>query len=199
MAQPASGGFSFADFLLGLPQQAAVQAGLAKSYLRANVMDLYANDDWRILPNLTLNYGLSYEYFAPYTEKDDRLVNLDHSADFKQVSRFSRPERTVQWSVSAIAGQSRSHDVCPAFGFAYRPKGAWFKETVIRGGYGINYNTQQSRLHGSLPSSRLFPYPDQRCGRSGLRRVSTGQCLQLLDGRRAEQLQREPELSSWSG
>ena len=122
----------------------AIQAGLAKAYLRANVMDLYANDDWRILPNLTLNFGLRYEYFAPYTEKDGHLVNLDHSADFQQVS-------------PVIAGQSGPYSgafpqslvnpdrtmFAPRLGAAYRPKGAWFKETVIRGGYGVNYNTTQ--------------------------------------------------------
>jgi len=139
-----NGGFSFADYLLGLPQQSAIQAGLAKAYLRANVMDLYANDDWRILPNLTLNYGLRYEYFAPYTEKDGHLVNLDHTADFQQVS-------------PVIAGQSGPYSgefpqslvnpdrtmFAPRLGMAYRPKGAWLKETVIRAGYGINYNTSQ--------------------------------------------------------
>jgi len=40
-----------------------------KSYLRDNVMDVYAQDDWRAKPNLTLTYGLRYEFFAPYTEK----------------------------------------------------------------------------------------------------------------------------------
>ncbi|HEY2039877.1 MAG TPA: TonB-dependent receptor [Edaphobacter sp.] len=138
------GGFSFADFLLGLPQQSAIQAGLAKAYLRANVMDLYATDDWRILPNLTLNYGLRYEYFSPYSEKNGHLVNLDHSADFQQVA-------------PVVAGQSGPYSggfpqslvnpdrtmFAPRLGAAYRPKGAWLKETVIRGGYGINYNTTQ--------------------------------------------------------
>lgn len=138
------GGFSFADFLLGLPQQSAVQAGLSKAYLRANVMDVYATDDWRILPNLTLNYGLRYEYFAPYTEKNGHLVNLDHSANFGTVTpvvaggtgpysgRFPQslvnPDRTM---------------FAPRLGVAYRLKGKWFKETVVRGGYGINYNTTQ--------------------------------------------------------
>ena len=141
--EPASG-YGFADFLLGLPQQAAVQAGLEKSYLRANVWDLYANDDWRILPNLTLNYGLRYEYFSPYVEKNDRLVNLDHNADFTQVAAV-QPGQKGPYSGAfprSLVNPDRTM-FSPRFGFAYRPKGNLFKETVVRGGYGINYNTLQ--------------------------------------------------------
>ncbi len=139
-----SGGYSFADFLLGLPQQSAVQAGLAKTYLRANVWDLYANDDWRILPNLTLNYGLRYEYFSPYVEKNNRLVNLDHNADFTEVAAVT-PGATGPYSGTfprSLVNPDRTM-FSPRFGFAYRPKGKLFSQMVVRGGYGINYNTTQ--------------------------------------------------------
>jgi hypothetical protein len=155
--QPASG-YGFADFLLGLPQQAAVQAGLEKSYLRANVWDLYVNDDWRILPNLTLNYGLRYEYFSPYAERNDRLVNLDHNADFTQVAPVE-PGQTGPYSGSVFPRSLVNPDrtmFSPRFGFAYRPKGRLFKETVVRGGYGINYNTQQ---FGSFARQLAFQPP----------------------------------------
>ena len=106
-ATVSNGGYSFADFLLGAPQQATIQAGLAKSYLRANVADLYANDDWRLLSNLTLNLGLRYEYFSPYFEKNNRLVNLDHNADFSQIVAVTPGQmRSLQRSVSPVAGQS---------------------------------------------------------------------------------------------
>ncbi len=69
----APSGYGFADFLLGLPQQSTIQAATEKTYLRANVFDWYAQDDWRVKANLTLNVGLRYEYFSPYVEKDNRL------------------------------------------------------------------------------------------------------------------------------
>ena len=78
-------GSGFADFLLGLPASTAIQAGLYKIYLRENVFDWYAQDDYRVSSNVTLNFGLRYEYFAPYTEKNNRLVNLDHNANFTAV------------------------------------------------------------------------------------------------------------------
>lgn len=140
---PASGS-GFADFLLGMPQQASVQAGLRKTYLRANVFDWYAQDDWRALPNLTLNFGLRYEYFSPYIEKNNQLVNLDHNADFSQVQTVL-PSQKGTFSGDfprSLVNPDRTM-YSPRFGFAYRPPTKFFKETVIRGGYGINYNTGQ--------------------------------------------------------
>ena len=140
---PASGN-GFADFLFGLPQKASVQAGLFKTYLRANVYDWYAQDDWRVLPNLTLNYGLRYEYYSPFFEKNNRLVNLDHNADFTAVEAV-QPNQRGTYSGSfprSLVNPDRAM-YAPRFGFAYRPKASFFKDTVIRGGYGINYNTGQ--------------------------------------------------------
>jgi len=140
---PASGS-GFADFLLGMPQQASVQAGLSKTYLRANVFDWYAQDDWRVLANLTLTYGLRYEYFSPYVEKNNHLVNLDHDANFTAVEAV-QPNQKGTYSGSfprSLVNPDRTM-YSPRFGFAYRPKMKFLKETVIRGGYGINYNTGQ--------------------------------------------------------
>jgi len=137
-------GNGFADFLLGLPQKSSVQAGLYKTYLRANVYDWYAQDDWRALPNLTLNFGLRYEYFSPYIEKNNRLVNLDHNGDFTAVEAV-QPGQHGTYSGAfprSLVNPDRSM-YSPRLSFAYRPKGKLFKETVIRGGYGINYNTGQ--------------------------------------------------------
>ncbi len=69
-------GSSIADFLLGLPQSTTLNSSLAKSYLRDNVYDAYAMDDWRMLPSLTLNYGVRWEFFAPYTEKYGHLAEV---------------------------------------------------------------------------------------------------------------------------
>ena len=137
-------GSGFADLLFGLPQQSAIQAGAFKTYLRANVFDLYAQDDWRARSNLTLNYGLRYEYFSPYVDKYDHLVNLDHNTDFTAVQPVV-PGQKGQYSGTfprSLVNPDRSM-FSPRFGFAYRPPQKFFKETVVRGGYGINFNTGQ--------------------------------------------------------
>ena len=137
-------GSGFADFLLGLPGSTGIQAGLYKTYLRENQYDAYAQDDFRARANLTLNYGLRYEYFAPYTEKNNRLVNLTHDTTFTQIG-------TVQPGAPGLPTSLINPDrsmFSPRIGFAWRPTEfkplpALTRNLVVRGGYGINYNTGQ--------------------------------------------------------
>ncbi len=148
-------GSSFADFLLGAPQQAKIQAGLNKIHLRDTVLDAYASDDWRALPNLTLNAGLRYEYFAPYTETNNQLVNLDHSTGFTTVARVL-PGGSGPFSGSfprSLVNPDRTL-FSPRLGLAYRPK--LVKNTVLRAGYGISYNTTQ---FGSFANSLSYQAP----------------------------------------
>ncbi len=155
------GGSGFADFLLGLPQQSTIQAGVNKTYLRANVFDWYVQDDWRALPNLTLNFGLRYEYFSPYVEKYNRLVNLDHNADFSSVAAV-QPNTSGAFSGSyprSLVNPDRNL-YSPRLGFAYRaPENflpALTKQMVLRGGYGINFNTGQ---YATIASQLAFQPP----------------------------------------
>jgi outer membrane receptor protein involved in Fe transport len=75
-------GSDLADFLLGLPQQSSIQFGTNAYNFRANSYDFFAQDDWRIRANLTLNLGLRYEYNGPYTETKNQIANLDVSPGF---------------------------------------------------------------------------------------------------------------------
>ncbi|HXS11655.1 MAG TPA: carboxypeptidase regulatory-like domain-containing protein [Acidobacteriaceae bacterium] len=132
-------GSALADFLLGLPSSTSIQAGLFKTYLRENVFDWYVMDDYRIKSNLTLNYSVRYEYFGPYGEKNDHLVNL-------YPSNGPLPYQVVTPGNGNEAGLVHpDHTMfAPRLGFAYRPKNSgWTKDTVIRGGYSIMYNTGQ--------------------------------------------------------
>ncbi len=141
-----SSGSDFADFLLGLPQQSTVQASNYKHYLRANTWDLFLQDNWRARAGLTILYGLRYEYFSPYAEKFDRLANLDYNSSFTEVAQV------FPNGVGSVTGQKFPHSLLnpdrnmfsPRIGFAYRIA----KSTVLRGGYGINYNTGQYATMG---------------------------------------------------
>ena len=131
-------GSAFGDFLLGEPQETSIAAATGKSYLRDNVIDWYAQDDWRARPNLTLMFGIRYEYFAPYTEKYNHMAMVDTNPDggFTNVGQVSAGQQ------SANFGALPDSMVYPfRIGFAPRGGFAWRlpKQTVIRGGYGMNY------------------------------------------------------------
>jgi hypothetical protein len=79
-------GSSFADFLLGLPQQTTIEAAQQKAYMRQNNWDLIVRDDWRVLSNLSILGGLRYDYYSPYAEKYDRLSTLDYTPGFTMVA-----------------------------------------------------------------------------------------------------------------
>ncbi len=78
-------GADFADFLLGLPQQASLEVG-GVSRLRQHAFDVYVEDNWQKSAKLTFNLGLRYELARPYVETDGRMANLDATSDLSAVA-----------------------------------------------------------------------------------------------------------------
>jgi trimeric autotransporter adhesin len=153
-------GFDFADFLyegilngkqaLGLPQQTSVQYGDNNYHFHGNYWDLYAQDEWKMRGNLTLNLGVRYEYVSPFTEENNRIANLDIAP---AVFTPQQPPLPQSSAVVVLPGQTGPYsgplpltlvrpdwnNVAPRVGLAWKP----FSKTVVRAGYGINYNTGQ--------------------------------------------------------
>ena len=75
-------GYDFADFLLGTPETNSIQTGNTSTYYRSNGMNGYAVDDFRVSAGLSLNLGIRYEYFQPWTEKYGHAANLDVAPGF---------------------------------------------------------------------------------------------------------------------
>ena len=71
-------GNAFADFLLGYPTSAVGGIGRGDENGRTNWVHLFAQDDWRIRSNLTLNLGLRYEYNQHMRAEDNRLSSVDY-------------------------------------------------------------------------------------------------------------------------
>ncbi len=173
----AASGSSIADFLIGLPQQTGITAGLNKIYLRGNSWDWYAQDDWRAKSNLTLSYGLRWEYFSPYSEKYNRLVNLNvtgvgQSLAVSTVCGTAAPAGTTAGVCAAIApGALVNPDKAlysPRVAIAWSPKFKWAKSMVVRSGYGINYNTgQYSRFATNLAFQQPFSVTQKNVQSSG--------------------------------
>jgi trimeric autotransporter adhesin len=128
-------GYDFADFLLGTPQQTSLQSGTDSYNFRANSLDFFAQDDWRIRANLSLNLGVRYEYNGPYTESDNRIANLDVTPGFASASQVLPGQNGFPGSLI----QPDRNNFAPRLGLAWKP----LKDTVVRLGYGINYNLAQ--------------------------------------------------------
>lgn len=147
--QPVSGtGYDFADFLLGLPQSSSVRFGTNPIYLRSWATSGYAQDDFRISRGLSFNFGLRYEYFAPYTEKYNRLANLLISPDFTSVTVATAGTSGLPTSLV----RPEKANFSPRFGYAYRP---FPKHALIfRGGYSIFYSGSPYGTIGSSMASQ---------------------------------------------
>ena len=135
-------GSDLGDFLIGVPDASSIAFGNADKYFRQSVYDAYASDDWRVLPILTLNAGVRWEYGAPMTELHGRLVNLDVAPGFTSVAPvFGNapvgPLTGTHYSNSLV--QPDRTGVEPRIGISWRPMPA--STIVIRAGYGIYHDT----------------------------------------------------------
>src|SRR5262249_28269601 len=129
-------GADFADFLLGLPQQANVQFAAGLEQFHQKSWDLILQDDWRARDTLTTNAGLRYEYVAPFLESANQLVNLDVSPGFTAAVPVLAGDVGPYFGLypDSIVTPDRNN-LAPRIGIAWRPT----QTTVVRAGYGINY------------------------------------------------------------
>jgi outer membrane receptor protein involved in Fe transport len=113
-------------------------APITARYLRSNTLGLYVQDDWKIAPNFTLNVGVRYEYFSPFTNKGQELnLPVLGPAGKELITPSLTPHN--QFFNSDYTG------VEPKIGFAWTPA-QFNNKTVIRGGFGralnrINFST----------------------------------------------------------
>jgi trimeric autotransporter adhesin len=177
-AGDANTGSSLADFLLGYPQQSSIDAVVRKAYLRDNVMDGYAQDDWRVLPSLTLMYGLRYEYYAPYTEKYGRLAFVDTNPS----GGFTNETEVAAGGTGPNSGALPSSLVypvrtafAPRVGFAYRLP----KQTVVRAGFGMNYTVgQYGRFAGTMAEQP--PFANEQTNDEAVGNTASSACARTI-------------------
>ena len=141
-------GFDFADFLLGLPQQTSVQYGADNYHFRGNSWDLFVQDEWKVRGNLTLNLGLRYEYVSPFSEVDNRIANLLLNTGFTSVL----PVLPGQPGLPGTLVRPDRNNFAPRIGIAWKA----LPKTVVRAGYGINYNTG---AYGTIVQQLAFQPP----------------------------------------
>jgi hypothetical protein len=131
---------SFANFLIGFPVVFFQGGGDFYRGLRSFEASAYAQDQWRVTPKLTINYGLRYEINSPFAEVRDRLNQF---APGQQSQVFPQAPRGLLYPGDPGVAK-RILDVyyaglMPRIGLAYDPTGRG--RTSIRAAYGIFYDS----------------------------------------------------------
>ena len=148
-------GNAIADLLLGAPYTASVSRSFAGinantvAGLRQTSTNLFAQDDYRLLPNLTLNLGMRWEYNAPATDKYNHLATFDPTFANSTPLPYLRISTAAKRNIYDASKKGFS----PRAGFAWTP---WGSKTVIRGGYGLMWDVKL--LNVILNSTLTAPF-----------------------------------------
>jgi hypothetical protein len=148
-----SSGNEVASFLLGNLSGGYLPRAIAPFY-RNHYAAGYLQDDFKILPNLTLNFGLRWDYESPARERYNRqVVGFGFSSASPLAGAVAGASGCSACSnlkggllYSGIDGNPASPfrhyftNVGPRFGVAY----AVTPRTVLRGGYGLSYLGQDA-------------------------------------------------------
>ncbi|MCC6587183.1 MAG: TonB-dependent receptor [Bryobacterales bacterium] len=117
--------------------------------IRSNRASWFVQDDFRVNARLTLNLGVRWEYFSPWCEEQDRLLNFDLRTGERLLAESTRPiirdligipngNMPAGWRYTTndqILPRPNWRNFSPRFGFAYNAG----RNLVFRGGYGIFY------------------------------------------------------------
>jgi hypothetical protein len=121
-----TGGLGAASFLLGAYQFAGRAAMQVTPSARSKQLFFFAQDDYRVSPNLTLNLGLRYEIYTAPTDQHNRVSNFDLATGDILLGCIA---------VNCAGGVNTQYlNLSPRLGVAYS-----LKKTTIRAGAGITY------------------------------------------------------------
>ncbi|PYQ61277.1 MAG: hypothetical protein DMF58_05455, partial [Acidobacteria bacterium] len=112
---------------------------------------LFAQDDWRVMPNLTLNLGLRWDLLTPYYEKNNKIANYDPITQKLVLPGNGVPRATVN---------TNKDNFGPRVGFDY----LFNEKTAFRGGYGIFYSLDRGGIDRQLTENPPAVLTDFRFG-----------------------------------
>jgi Carboxypeptidase regulatory-like domain/TonB dependent receptor len=134
---PLDSGSSYANLLLGRPP-AHIDRGVPGGpyFQSGHEISFYVQDDWKVNQDLTLNLGLRYDIFTPFTERFDRQLNFvpEQNALVRAGGGVPRGLRNTD-----------KNNFGPRIGFAWSGLKS-DKTFVVRGGYGLLYATDAANI-----------------------------------------------------
>jgi hypothetical protein len=156
-------GNPYADFLLGLPTSVTRVDPYPTQYNRFYDWAAFIQDDFKVTPRLTLNYGLRYEYNSPVTANDDNMYSFDLASgaivvpNEQSIQLFSPyfpdsiPIKTAgELGLPESLRHADRNNFAPRFGFSYQlDQNA---KTVLRGGWGVYYGHYSANIASFLGS-----------------------------------------------
>ena len=160
-------GIDFADYLIGAPVGFQQGQGFP-DYGRNHYLGLYAQDSWRARHDLTLNYGLRWEFDTPWTEKHNEFQTLVPGL---QSQVF--PGSPTGWvfpgdpGIPRGLGPVRYNNFSPRVGLAYSPSvdGGFLGKliggpgkTSIRAGFGRFFTTFEGATNFNAIGDAPFGY-----------------------------------------
>lgn len=142
----ANTGLGAADFLLGVVESSQLSSFINDVFQQPG-MFYYFQDDWKVSRKLTLNLGVRYEFVTHAMEKYNAEANFNIATNTLDIAGGRQdvlppnfyPEVAVNRNAPRSLVPNQKHDFGPRIGFAYN----MFKNTVLRGGYGIFYSSYE--------------------------------------------------------
>jgi hypothetical protein len=131
-------GDPLADFLSlkVAANNATITSGDLQRNYYLNGWDGFFSDSWKVRSNLTINYGLNWNYQSPLEDSSARISTfIPALGGITYVGKI--PSGTLY--------PRDYHDFGPRFGFAYQPFGS---KLVVRGGYGLFYQVPNVNYFG---------------------------------------------------
>jgi len=128
-------GSPLGDLVAGYASDAILQNDVAYPHFRSWEVAGFLQDDWRVTKELTLNLGVRYEVFTPFTEVQGYISNFDTATGYVVSPYLSGANHgTNTANVKTDFG-----NISPRLGFS----ASLGRNTVLRGGFGLSYFPNQ--------------------------------------------------------